>query len=94
MLLAGVRSPLPQDGRAYGRPAGRPYREGDLGVIPKGSPAQSMEARAPHDFEHDALVPGPGNAEHFSLVFTTWGKVKGGKGEGMVAFGEIPGRIR
>jgi hypothetical protein len=53
-----------------------------------------MEARAPHDFEHDALVPGPGNAEHFSLVFTTWGKVKGGKGEGMVAFGEIPGRIR
>jgi hypothetical protein len=39
-----------------------------------------MEARAPHDFEHDALVPGPGNAEHFSLAFTTWRKVKGGKG--------------
>ncbi len=31
-----------------------------------------------HDFEHDALVPGPGNAEHFSLAFTTWRKVKGG----------------
>jgi hypothetical protein len=38
-----------------------------------------MEARAPHDFEHDALVPGPGNAEHFSLAFTTWRKMKGGK---------------
>ena len=49
------------------------------GLFQKGSPAQSMEARAPHDFEHDALVPGPGNAEHFSLAFTTWRKVKGGK---------------
>ncbi len=38
-----------------------------------------MEARAPHDFEHDALVPGPGNAEHFSSAFTTWRKVKVGK---------------
>jgi hypothetical protein len=38
-----------------------------------------MEARAPHDFEHDALVPGPGNAEHFSLAFTTWRKVKRGR---------------
>jgi len=25
------------------------------------------------------LVPGPGNAEHFPLVFPTWGKLKGGK---------------
>jgi len=38
-----------------------------------------MEAQAPHDFEHDALVPGPGNAEHFSLTFTIWRKMKGGK---------------
>ncbi len=49
------------------------------GLFEKGSPAQPMEARAPHDFEHDALVPGPGNAEHFSLAFITWLKVKGGK---------------
>ena len=49
------------------------------GLFQKGSPAQPMEARAPHDFEHDALGPGPGNAEHFSLAFTTWRKVKGGK---------------
>jgi hypothetical protein len=49
------------------------------GLFQKGSPAQSMEARAPHDFEHDALVPGPGNAEHFSSAFTTWRKMKGDK---------------
>jgi hypothetical protein len=30
-----------------------------------------------HYFDHDALVPGPGNAEHFSLAFTTGRKVKG-----------------
>ncbi len=38
-----------------------------------------MEVRTPNDFEHDVLVPGPGNAEHFSLAFTSWSRMKGGK---------------
>jgi hypothetical protein len=49
------------------------------GLFQKGSPAQSMEVRTPHDFEHTALVPGPGNAEHFSLAFSTWRRMKVGK---------------
>ena len=62
-----------------GDPASPPAGKEIQGLFQKGAPAQPMEARAPHGFEHDALVPGHGNAEQFSLAFATWRNVKGGK---------------
>ncbi len=55
-----------------------------------------MEARVPYDFEHAALVPGPGNAGHFPLASTTWRKVKGGKQENVCSLTrqEFPIRFR
>lgn len=71
-----VRALLPQGERAYEKPISRPYREADLKGVPEGWPAQTMKARAPYGFEHGALMPGPGNAEHFPLFFPTWPRVR------------------